>query len=195
MIGVQLLHYLAIEIGLDHAHTQTTAAEQNALRKYSAGKTSVIEIGVFEGVNTILFANSISNKGVVYGIDPFFKGRMGVSYSKLITTTLLKRNKADRKVKLIEKLSWEAAADLPELVDFIFIDGDHSHEGIKKDWEMFSRKVHRHGYIAMHDTTAPSFQSWKSNMGSVLFFNSHIVNDSRFKLVETVDSLNILQRI
>ena len=36
-------------------------------------------------------------------------------------------------------------------IDFLFIDGDHSYEGVKKDWVMYSRFVKRGGLIAFHD--------------------------------------------
>lgn len=36
-------------------------------------------------------------------------------------------------------------------VDFLFIDGDHSYEGVKQDFEMYSRLVAKNGIIAFHD--------------------------------------------
>jgi predicted O-methyltransferase YrrM len=36
-------------------------------------------------------------------------------------------------------------------VDFLFIDGDHSYDGVKKDFEMYRRLVRRGGIIAFHD--------------------------------------------
>jgi len=36
-------------------------------------------------------------------------------------------------------------------VDFLFIDGDHSYEGVKKDFEMYSPLVRKGGIIAFHD--------------------------------------------
>jgi hypothetical protein len=39
---------------------------------------------------------------------------------------------------------------VPE-VDFLFIDGDHSYEGVKKDFEMYSPLVKSGGLIAFHD--------------------------------------------
>jgi len=36
-------------------------------------------------------------------------------------------------------------------VDFLFIDGDHSYEGVKKDFEMYSPLVKKGGIIAFHD--------------------------------------------
>lgn len=36
-------------------------------------------------------------------------------------------------------------------LDFLFIDGDHSYEGVKRDFEMYSPLVQRGGIIAFHD--------------------------------------------
>jgi predicted O-methyltransferase YrrM len=36
-------------------------------------------------------------------------------------------------------------------VDLLFIDGDHSFEGVRKDFEMYCRIVHDRGIIAFHD--------------------------------------------
>lgn len=36
-------------------------------------------------------------------------------------------------------------------VDFLFIDGDHTYEGVKKDFEMYENLVSEGGIIALHD--------------------------------------------
>jgi predicted O-methyltransferase YrrM len=36
-------------------------------------------------------------------------------------------------------------------VDYLFIDGDHTYEGVKMDYEMYSRLVRPGGIIAFHD--------------------------------------------
>ena len=36
-------------------------------------------------------------------------------------------------------------------LDFLFIDGDHTYEGVKKDFEMYSVLVKQEGIIAFHD--------------------------------------------
>ena len=38
-----------------------------------------------------------------------------------------------------------------ELVDFLFIDGDHSYRGVKSDYEMYNSLVRPGGIIAFHD--------------------------------------------
>jgi hypothetical protein len=37
-------------------------------------------------------------------------------------------------------------------IDFLFIDGDHSHEGVKKDFELYSTILSEKGIIMLHDT-------------------------------------------
>jgi Predicted O-methyltransferase len=39
----------------------------------------------------------------------------------------------------------------PEGIDFLFIDGDHTYEGVKADFEMYSPLVRRGGLLALHD--------------------------------------------
>lgn len=44
------------------------------------------------------------------------------------------------------------------LLDFLFIDGDHSHRGVESDYEMFSPLVRAGGVIAFHDIV-PDFRT------------------------------------
>lgn len=37
-------------------------------------------------------------------------------------------------------------------IDFLFIDGDHSYEGVKKDFELYSTILNDNGVIIIHDT-------------------------------------------
>jgi predicted O-methyltransferase YrrM len=38
-------------------------------------------------------------------------------------------------------------------VDVLFIDGDHTYEGVKKDFELYSPMMRKGGLIAFHDIT------------------------------------------
>jgi cephalosporin hydroxylase len=38
-----------------------------------------------------------------------------------------------------------------EQVDFLFIDGDHTYQGVKRDFEMYSPLVKKRGIVAFHD--------------------------------------------
>lgn len=194
MKGNALIHLIKYYVGLDKPATQTTIAEQECVKKYAQNTKSCLEIGVFEGVNTVIIAKAMSAHGVLYAIDPFFKGKLDICYSEVIAKSGLKKMNLYNKVRFIPKLSFDASEDVPNNLDFIFIDGDHSLEGIKKDWEIFSKKINQGGIIALHDTSIPKHNPFVSELGSYKYFNDEIKNDDRFTHLETVDSLNILKR-
>ena len=77
--------------------------------------------------------------------------------------------------------------------DFVFIDGDHSYEGLKSDWEGWSRLIAPGGKIALHDSRSTSDRSI-DDWGSARFTRDVIELDPRFQIVDTVDSLTVLQR-
>jgi len=55
-------------------------------------------------------------------------------------------------------------------LDFLFIDGDHTYEGVKRDFEMYSPLVRKGGIIAFHDiVSGPS-----ENVGGVPTFWNEI---------------------
>jgi predicted O-methyltransferase YrrM len=195
MLGNAFLHFIKYNIGLEKPYSQTTIAEQLTIAKYAKGAKNAVEIGVFEGVNTVIIGNALASNGFLYAIDPFFKGKLGLCYHEIISKQYVNKNKLTSKVKFISKLSFDVIDDVPEYVDFIFFDGDHSLGGIQKDWELFSIKVTQGGIIALHDTSIPKHNLTISELGSYHFFNSNIKHDPRFKLIETVDSLNILQKL
>lgn len=195
MTGRALLHYIKYLLGIDTPDSQTSLKEREVIKKYAANSNTCAEIGVFEGLNTTAIAKAMKPDGILYAIDPFFKGKLGTSYPQKIATHMLKKNNLERKVKIIQKMSFDAGNDVPENVDFIFIDGDHSLEGIEKDWKIFSPKIKLNGIIALHDTSVPEHNPDVAELGSFKYFNSVIKNDQRFEVVETVDSLNVLRRM
>jgi len=192
--GNALLHTLRYFIGLDSANTQTTNAEQERLQHYATGCRRAVEIGVAEGVNTRSIAESLAEDGVLYAIDPFFSGRLSVCWGELIARAQVRRGGLEERVRFIQMLSWEACDKIDGTFDFVFIDGDHSLDGIRRDWADWSKKVQREGIIALHDTNIPPNESDRSKLGSHKYFQSVIQHDERFRIVEQVDSLSILQR-
>ena len=73
--GGNFLHAVRFLLGIDRAETQTSEKERAMLRRYAEGRTRAVEIGVYEGVNTRNIAEVMDPKGVLYGVDPFPKGR------------------------------------------------------------------------------------------------------------------------
>jgi predicted O-methyltransferase YrrM len=194
-IGRSVTHVIRYFVGIDAADTQTTQAERLLLEKYAAGKNRVVEIGVFEGVGTRLLANCIAAGGHVYGVDPFSPGRLGICWGKLIARAEVRKSKTCGMVTLIEEFSFNASATLDGEFDMVFIDGDHSLDGIKRDWEDWSPRIVNNGIVALHDTRVPPQNPDVAQLGSYKYFESYIRKDPRFTLCEQVDSLSIMRRL
>ena len=194
MRGNALVHFISCYLGIDKPHSQTTENEKKAITKYAAGSKCAIEIGVYEGVNTVNIASSINNDAVLHAIDPFVKGRLGICYYEKIAKQQVSSNKVHRKIKFIAAFSGDAASQVTASVDFIFIDGDHSVEGIKKDWALYADKVQSGGFMLLHDTRIPAHDPSVANLGSYQYFENVIKHDSRFTIVDEVDSLSVLKR-
>jgi predicted O-methyltransferase YrrM len=164
------------------------------LSRLAKGRRQVAEIGVFEGLTSALLLRTMAADGVLYAIDPFFAGRFGICWGKFIARRETARVKSPGKIIFLEKLSFEALDDVPGELDFLFVDGDHSLEGIKRDWADWSPRMAAGGIIALHDTRLPAHNSRVVTLGSHQYFESDIRQDSRFEIIEQVDSLSILRR-
>jgi predicted O-methyltransferase YrrM len=181
-------------IGTDVPHSQTTQTERAALSKYARGKRRGVEIGVHEGVTTCLIAEQFEKDGILFSIDPFLKGRLGICWSKLIARKMIRDSKLQSRVRLIEKYSYEAVGYLTGQFDFVFLDGDHSLAGIERDWNDWSGRIPPGGIMAVHDSLPIAANVPVTPLGSVAYFENQIRHDERFEIIEQIDSLSVLRR-
>lgn len=72
--------------------------------------------------------------------------------SGLIARHYSSANIALGKMQLVEALGTEVGDRVPPLVDFLFIDADHSVEAIRLNWKFWNVRVRPGGIIAVHDT-------------------------------------------
>ena len=89
-----------------------------------------LEVGVQYG-RSLAFAK-FNSKADVYGIDP-----RDINEFKDATFINLPSN--------------EAVKDWNKDIDLLFIDGDHSYQGVKDDWDNFSPFVKVGGIVFFHD--------------------------------------------
>lgn len=185
------LHYLRWALGLDTAETQTTAAERACLAKHASGRRALVEIGVFEGVTTRVLRDAMADDGVLFAVDPFFTGRLGLSLHQRIARAEVARSRRGR-VEWIRTIGRDAAQDSRVAgrdVDFIFVDGDHTWDGIAGDWEAWSGKVVPGGIMAFHDSRETP------GAGSQDFTEQVITRDPRFTVIDTEFRVTVIQRI
>jgi hypothetical protein len=166
------------------------------MARHAAGKKRLAEIGVYQAVTTCRLRQAMAPDGVLLAVDPFAPGRLGFSYDRVIARGET-RKIANGQVRWLRMTGKEAAQDkaVDELggVDFIFIDGNHSYEGLRDDWEGWSPRVVSGGIVALHDSRSYDGHDIES-AGSVKFTREVITRDPRFQVVDTVDSLTVLRR-
>jgi predicted O-methyltransferase YrrM len=196
-VGRTLWHTIRHAVGLEGPHTQTSQKERDTLKRLVAGRKRAVEIGVYEGATTAMLAAAIKSGGGgrLYAVDPFFPGRAGICWSEIVARSEVRRSGASEVVAFVKDLSTKACRELDGDFDFVFIDGDHSLEGVKQDWQDWSQRIAPGGILALHDTRVPDYNLSVRDLGSYQYFESHIRKDSRFNLLEQVDSLSVLQRV
>lgn len=189
-------HLLLWQLGLAKSETQTTEAERDCLARHASGKKMLAEIGVYHGVTTCRLRKAMDPGGILVAIDPYPKQRLGFSAQRVVAHGEVSKIKGGN-VKWMRKTGAEAAKELiassSAQFDFVFIDGDHSWEGLQADWEGWSKLIAPGGVIGLHDSRSSPLRQIEDS-GSVLFTRDVIARDSAFETIEAIDSLTVLQR-
>jgi predicted O-methyltransferase YrrM len=188
-------HLVRWAVGFAPAQTQTTETERQCLVAHAAGRRRLAEIGVFEGVTTCLLRRAMAPDGVLFAIDPYPVGRLGFSAQRAIAHREVKRV-GNGRVHWLRTTGAEAARDpcvTAAPIDLLFIDGDHSYEGLRADWEGWSASIAPGGVVGLHDSR-PTPTRPIQDAGSVRYTAAVVVQDARFEVVSEVESLTVLRR-
>ena len=121
-------------------------------------KITAVEIGTYEGYNAKSILKEL-NVGKFYIIDPYENYFDYASSEPDTVTTLIRArakakkrlNKYKNKITWIKKHSEDVVEDLPSEIDFIYIDGNHEYEYVKRDMEIYYKKLKKGGILAGHD--------------------------------------------
>lgn len=117
----------------------------------------LLEIGTATGGTLFMFTRVAAQDADIISIDlPF--GRYGAGYLRYRLPLLRAFAVSEQKMNLLRLNSHhpDTIKRLKEILngqqlDFLFIDGDHSYEGVKADFENYSPLVKPGGLIAFHD--------------------------------------------
>jgi predicted O-methyltransferase YrrM len=78
-------------------------------------------------------------------------------------------------------------------VDLVFIDGDHSYEGVRSDFERFGKRVRIGGAVLFDDAFDEGiFKSHSDTVGRLIH---EVIAGGEFRLVKTVNRMAHLERI
>ena len=120
------------------------------IEDYLPKVSTVLEIGNRNGGNLCLFARFLDRNGMLIGIDPEEITPLDVPLiSSIVLPVTFKFIKGrsqdytifDQIIHLVENRG----------IDILFIDGDHTYEAVKSDYEMYAPLVNHPGLIIFHD--------------------------------------------
>jgi len=120
---------------------------------------NIVEIGCAFGNSSVCLVGAAHEKGChCYLIDPLNLNDedyyLGHEAAKINEEPLLKELRAlnlRNYWTYFKNYSWEIAKIFKDPVSFLFIDGCHVYECVKRDWDDWSPKVIKNGIIVMHD--------------------------------------------
>lgn len=136
----------------------------------------VLDIGTAGGGTLFLFSRVVSEDASIISID-LPGGKFGGSYPKRKFPLYKAFRLPKQKLHLIRADS-HSPTTLRKVknvlngkkVDFLFIDGDHTYEGVRMDFEMYGPLVKEGGIIVFHDIVIGP----KENVGGVPKFWSEV---------------------
>ena len=119
---------------------------------------TVVEIGRFRGGSTVIIAAALE-RGALHSYDiDTRQERDGAELDRQLTGVLERYGLTDR-VRLHVADS-KSAVPPPGPIDILFVDGDHSEEGVRADFEHWSPQLRPGGHLLFHDAVAaPDFVS------------------------------------
>jgi cephalosporin hydroxylase len=150
----------------------------------------VLEIGTAGGGTLFLFTRAADPNAKIISID-LPGGPFGGGYPKWKVPLYKSFAREGQRIYLLRRDSHDPRT-LEEVkrilggekVDFLFIDGDHTYEGVKRDFEMYSPLVREGGIVAFHDIVP----GHPEKVGGVPKFWSQIRR--RFRHLEIVKDWN-----
>ena len=138
--------------------THLTLAEQYRLYKLAQSLNHsdpvVVEIGSYLGASSVCVASGLKGRGTLYCSDTWENDAM--SAGSRHTYDEFRHNTARFQKNIVEVKGWSwdvvpTIRNLNKCVDILFIDGDHSYDGVKKDWDLYSPFLVSGSIIIMHD--------------------------------------------
>ncbi|MFO0959084.1 MAG: class I SAM-dependent methyltransferase [Isosphaeraceae bacterium] len=123
-----------------------------------------VEIGSARGKSACVVGLALKENGHgrLYAIDPHASTDWNDTES-VETYDLIRKHLAavgvQDQVEIVRSYSDQAAAGWKRRIDVLFIDGDHTYEGVKRDWDLFVPHVPETGVVIFHDT------AWSADEG------------------------------
>ena len=156
----------------------------------TTGRGHIVEIGSWKGRSTTWLAMGARLAGRrVYAIDPHHHSHEDPEAATLAEfQENLRRAGVANVVDPIVMRSEEAAAHISGPVELLFIDGDHSDDGARRDAERWLPRLVPGGTVMFHDVATAAYT------GPRRVFRRMLCWDSRFDDIRRVGSMTVARR-
>lgn len=159
----------------------------------------VVEVGSFQGKSTFFLGHAVeqSKNGKMYAVDHFRGNKGKEHFYKVEKDDLsdleigfrrnIKKAGLSEVVTLINKPNHEAVADIADgTVRFLYIDADHTAEGVQRDLDLFASKLRAGAIIAFDDYDNTSF-------GGLVTVVNEFISKSKCKRKYLIDRTLIVE--
>lgn len=156
--GFEDLAFLFSSHQLHHAIIGMTVDEASYLYKLARGlpaRATIVEIGRSRGGSTLLLAAAMPSDGLLASYDVYERNTPGPTGRELddALREVLERYGVGDQVELFVRDS-KTAPFPARTCDLVLVDGDHSYEGVRADYEHWRASLPVGGHLVFHDAAA-----------------------------------------
>jgi MMP 1-O-methyltransferase len=156
----------------------------------ATGRGHIVEIGSWKGRSTVWLAAGARLRGAkVYAVDPHIGSREDPQAATLaeFRENLARAGVADH-VEPLVMTSAEAVRVIDGEIELLFIDGDHSYEGVRRDAALWLPRLVEGGTVMFHDVGTAGYS------GPRRVFRRSICWSAGFEGIERVGSMVLARR-
>lgn len=150
----------------------------------------IVELGNYQGKSTVSLGLGAKEAGAfVWTIDDHAEhsidalAHYGIKDNAALMENLTLFGLGET-VRIISLKSYEVAQSWTRKIDLLFIDADHSYEGVKRDFECWS--PHVRGFLAFHDSSG--------HFPEVSRLMEEIIAAGEWERVKLVDATSVFKR-
>lgn len=205
------LRALALAAGVIPPRTMHSPAEAAAIARLATGRHRVVELGVYEGSSAVVLCGVLGPASELHLIDPFIDAtgwalppdaRPIEGATRRAVARAARRGGPDGRGG--PAVHWQIARSQDAgrawsggPVDLVFVDGDHSPEGCREDFEVWSAHLAAGGAIAFHDARE-GVPGGSGSIGPTSVINT-LFRDrgslaASWQIIDEVDSLVVVAR-
>lgn len=166
MFAMFARHYGELALGIRYPHSvdtinsYLTPYEKQTL--YRAARllgqgAQLAEIGSFQGGSSCCLAAGVADKNAtLHCIDTFMAENMNAEQQRDTYQQFLANTNAYTHIIQVHRgYSYDVVGDFTQPLDLLFVDGDHSWEGVTTDLKLYVPLMKPNGILVMHDTAYP----------------------------------------